>query len=103
MLKGLLESLPDSIVQGIVPLPTCRLAPMQKVAWTIKQHLWGILNAIVLGVHNGHAESTNSRIQRLKARACGFRNRERFRNAIYFHCGGLDLMPEGAEGKWLPT
>lgn len=81
----------------------CRLAPMQKVAGTIKQHLWGILNAIVLGVHNGHAESTNSRIQRLKARACGFRNRERFRNAIYFHCGGLDLMPEGAEGKWLPT
>lgn len=81
----------------------CRLAPMQKVAATIKQHLWGILNAIVLGVHNGHAESANSRIQRVKARACGFRNRERFRNAIYFHCGGLDLMPEGASGQWLPT
>lgn len=81
----------------------CRLAPMQKVAATIKTHLWGILNAIVLGVHNGHAESTNSRIQRIKARACGFRNRERFRHAIYFHCGGLDLMPEGAAGQWLPT
>jgi transposase len=25
--------------------------------------------------------------------ACGFRNRERFRNAIYFHLGGLDLYP----------
>ena len=25
----------------------------------------------------------------------GFRNRERFRNAIYFHCGGLDLDPDG--------
>ncbi len=25
--------------------------------------------------------------------ACGFRNRERFRNAIYFHFGKLDLYP----------
>ena len=81
----------------------CRLEPMKKVARTIKTHLWGIMNAIVLGVHNGHAESANSRIQRIKSRACGFRNRERFRNAIYFHCGGLDLLPEGVEGKWLPT
>ena len=29
----------------------------------------------------------------MKARACGFRSRERFRMAIYFHCGGLDLYP----------
>ena len=26
--------------------------------------------------------------------ACGYRNRENFRNAIYFHLGGLDLYPE---------
>ena len=25
--------------------------------------------------------------------ARGFRNRKRFRNAIYFHLGGLDLYP----------
>jgi hypothetical protein len=25
--------------------------------------------------------------------ACGFRNREHFKIAIYFHCGGLDLYP----------
>jgi transposase len=25
--------------------------------------------------------------------ACGYRNRDRFRNAIYFHLGGLDLYP----------
>lgn len=71
----------------------CRLAPLQVVAKTIKRQLWGVLNAIVLGLHNGHAESMNSRIQRLKHRACGFRNRERFRNAIYFHLGGLQLYP----------
>lgn len=71
----------------------CRLAPLQKVAQTIKRQLWGILNAIVLNLHNGHAESMNSRIQRIKHRACGFRNRARFRNAIYFHLGGLELYP----------
>lgn len=72
----------------------CRLEPMIKVGQTLRRYLWGILNATALGVHNGHAESMNSRIQRIKRQACGFRNRERFRNAIYFHCGGLDLHPE---------
>lgn len=81
----------------------CRLAPMKKVTATLRAHLWGILNATHLDVHNGHAESTNARIQRIKARACGFRNRERFRTAIYFHCGGLDLKLEGVDQAWLPT
>ncbi len=71
----------------------CRLPALQAAARTIKRQLWGVLNAIVLGLHNGHAESMNSRIQRIKHRACGFRNRDRFRNAIYFHLGGLDLYP----------
>jgi transposase len=25
--------------------------------------------------------------------ACGFRNTEHFKTAIYFRCGGLDLYP----------
>lgn len=81
----------------------CRLKPMQDVARTIKRHLWGILNAIVLKSHNGHSESMNSRIQRIKRQACGFRNRERFRNAIYFHCGGLNLYPAKCEEMASPT
>ena len=40
------------------------------------------------------AESMNSKIQKIKILARGFRNRERFRQAIYFHLGGLDLSPE---------
>jgi transposase len=36
-----------------------------------------------------------SLLQRLKRSARGFRNRDRFRNAIYFHLGGLDLYPTG--------
>lgn len=81
----------------------CRLAPMKKVAAMLKEHLWGIMNAIVLNVNNGHAESANAKIQRIKARACGYRNRERFKAAIYFHCGGLDLMPTGVNQDLLPT
>jgi len=72
-----------------------RLEPVKRVARMIKEHRWGIINAIVLKADNGHAESINSRIQLIKARSRGFRNRERFRMAIYFHLGGLDLYPEG--------
>jgi transposase len=70
-----------------------RLEPMKHVARTIRDQLWGIINAIVLRVTNAAAESQNAKIQRIKKQACGFRNRERFRNAIYFHLGGLDLTP----------
>ncbi len=71
----------------------CRLEPMARVAGMVKKHLWGILNAIVLNVTNAGAESLNAKVQWIKDTACGFRNRERFRNAIYFHCGKLDLYP----------
>ncbi len=73
----------------------CRLEPIKEVARTIKEHLWGIVNAIVLKANNGRAEDINSTIQSLKNRACGFRNRERYKAAIYFHLGGLDLYPTG--------
>lgn len=71
----------------------CRLEPMVRVARMVKNHLWGIINAIVLRVTNAGAESLNAKVQWIKDTACGFRNRERFRNAIYFHCGKLDLYP----------
>jgi len=72
-----------------------RLKPMQATSKTLRKHLWGILNAVIRRVDNSHAESMNSRIKTLKSRARGFRNRKRFRNAIYFHLGGLQLYPEG--------
>jgi len=73
-----------------------KLKAMVNAARTIRRHLWGIINAIVLKASNGKAEGMNSRIQKLKSRAHGFRNRDRFRNAIYFHLGGLNLYPEPA-------
>lgn len=72
-----------------------RLKPMQDTAKTLRKHLWGILNAVILRANNSHAESMNSRIKTVKARARGFRNKQRFRNAIYFHLGGLQLYPNG--------
>jgi transposase len=76
----------------------CRLDPMIKVGKMVKNYLWGILNAIMLKVTNAIAESINATIQKIKARACGFRNRSRFRTAILFHKGGLSLYPSGVLG-----
>lgn len=73
-----------------------RLEPMKRAARTIRKHMWGIVNAIVLKLTNAGSESQNAKIQWIKKQACGFRNRERFRNAIYFHLGGLDLHPRAA-------
>jgi transposase len=74
----------------------CRLKPMIEAGNTAKNHLWGILNAINHKVSNAAVESKNAGIQRIKARACGYRNKDRFKRAILFHFGGLDLYPSGA-------
>ena len=71
-----------------------RLGPMINVAKMLRKHLWGIINAIVLEATNADLESTNAKIQALKKRACGYRNRMRFRHAILFHCGDLQLHPQ---------
>ena len=73
-----------------------RLEPVKRVAKMIRQHLWGIVNAMALQVTNAASESVNAKVQKIKRAACGFRNRDRFRNAILFHLGDLDLYPAGA-------
>ena len=70
-----------------------QLEPMRKVAAMIKRHWANIRTYFTHRVTNAGAESLNAKIQAAKRRACGFRNRERFRTAIFFHCGGLDLYP----------
>ena len=71
-----------------------RLEPVKKVARMVKNHLEGLVNAIYHRVTNARAEGMSSRIQWIKYTARGFRNRDRFRTAIYFHLGGLDMTPE---------
>ena len=71
-----------------------RLDPVKKVARTIKRHLEGILTAVITGATNARAEGFNTMIQKIKRDARGFRNKKRFKAAIYFLLGGLDLYPE---------
>ncbi len=60
----------------------------------LKAHLEGVLNAIERGVINARLEGINSVIKWLRKSARGYRNRDRFGIAIYFHLGGLDLYPD---------
>jgi transposase len=71
-----------------------RLEPVKRVARMIKKHWEGVINAATTSITNARAEAINSRIQWVKRMACGYRNRQNFRHAIYFHLGGLDLYPE---------
>lgn len=70
-----------------------RLAPMKKVAKTLKHRLANLLTYCRIPITNATSESLNSKIQWIKYTARGFRSREGFRTAIFFHCGGLDLYP----------
>ncbi len=72
-----------------------RLEPIRQVALMIKRHWANIRTYFRHRITNAAVEGLNSKIQTVKARARGFRNRERFRNATYFHCGRLDLYPAG--------
>jgi transposase len=72
-----------------------RLKPMVKVAKSIKKHIDNILTYFDHHITNALAESLNSKVEKIKRMACGYRNRAHYRTAIYFHCGGLDLYPRG--------
>ncbi len=70
-----------------------RLQPMIDVAKLIARHLPNVLTYFKHRITNAVAEGLNSKIATVQKRACGFRNRDHFKIAIYFHCGGLDLYP----------
>jgi transposase len=70
-----------------------RLSHVKKVATMLKVHLPGVLAYFRHRVTNAASEGLNAKLQRIKSMAYGFRNREHFKTAIFFHCGGLDLYP----------
>ena len=72
-----------------------KLEPMKRVARTLLRYWDQIENYFRHRITNASVEATNTNIQQVKRRSRGFRNRARFREAIYFHCGGLDLYPAG--------
>lgn len=70
-----------------------RLTPVIEAARTLKRHLPGLLAYCKHRITNAFAEGMNSKIQLIKANARGFRNFEKYRIAILFSCGRLDLYP----------
>lgn len=70
-----------------------RLRPVIKAARTLAVHLPNILTYFTHRITNAVSEGINSKIQTIKKMAYGFRNRDNFKTAIFFHCGGLNLYP----------
>lgn len=70
-----------------------RLKPIVDAAKSIESHFENIVTYAKHKVTNALAESLNSKIEKVKRIACGYRNRTHYKIAIFFHCGGLDLYP----------
>jgi transposase len=70
-----------------------KLAPIIEAAKTLKRHLANLLTYFKHRITNATSEGINSKIQMIKLMACGYRNRDHYKAAIYFPCGGLDLYP----------
>ncbi|EMM99805.1 transposase domain protein [Leptospira noguchii str. 2007001578] len=70
-----------------------KLKPIIKVAKMLKRNLKYILTYFSHRITNAGSESMNSRIQKIKSNARGFRNFQFFRISILFHLGGLNLYP----------
>ena len=70
-----------------------RLQPMKEVAAMLKRRFENIITYLRHRITNAASESLNAKIQWIKYTARGFRNKQNFINAIYFHCGSLNLAP----------
>lgn len=70
-----------------------RLSPMIEAAKLIARHLPNVLTYFKHRITNAVAEGLNSKIATVQKRACGYRNPDHFKIAVYFHCGGLNLYP----------
>jgi len=70
-----------------------RLKPVIEIARMFRKYLRQILTYFRHRITNAVSEGLNSKIETIRKMAYGFRNREHFKTAIYFHCGGLNLYP----------
>jgi transposase len=76
-----------------------RLEPMKEKARMLKRRFENVITYLRHPITNATSESLNAKIQWVKYTARGFRNKQNFINAIYFHCGGLDLAPSPQAGS----
>jgi transposase len=70
-----------------------KLKPVIAVARMVRSHLENVMTYFRHRITNAVAEGLNSKIQGIKKRAFGYRNKEHYKIAIFFHCGGLNLYP----------
>lgn len=70
-----------------------QIKEVTKVVEMFKNHLSGVVNALVTTFNNAMAERLNGKIQELKTAARGFRTFQKFRSAVLFFYGGLNLYP----------
>ncbi len=66
---------------------------MKHVAGMLKRRFENIITYLRHHTTNATSESRNAKIQWVKYTARGFRDKQNFINAIYFHCGGRELAP----------
>jgi len=71
-----------------------RLEPFKVFARMLREHLDGILAWTKLRITNGALEGMNNKVKLVSHRSYGFRNDDRYIEAIYHNCGNLPL-PEG--------
>jgi transposase len=64
---------------------------------TVSERFENIITYLRHRITNATSESINAKIQWVKYTARGFRNKQNFVHAIYFHCGGLDLAPQATK------
>jgi len=71
-----------------------RLEPFKQFARMIRTHKEGILAWTKLRISNGALEGMNNKVKLVSHRSYGFRNDDRYMEAIYHNCAGLPLPPE---------
>jgi transposase len=74
-----------------------RLPSFQAFARLVREHLDGILAWTRLRISNGALEGMNNKVKLVSHRSYGFRNDDRYIEAIYHNCGNLTLPPEHDE------
>jgi transposase len=67
-----------------------RIEPTKKAAQAVRAHLWGTVSRQRYQRVDQHEDPVVKKTPR------GFRNRDRFRNAMLFHLGGFDIYPASA-------
>ncbi len=68
-----------------------RLSPVQSFAKMVKAHFAGVMRYFTSRLTSGAMEGINSRIQKIKRRARGYRSISNFIAMVYLEAAGLDL------------